>query len=164
MAEIDPWGAVRKAWLDVPAGRFINRGHPIGDFLEADRWQLLEERKGYLRIEAHLPMHVRNLRGQLFGGFTPTYVDFLSLYTVRAGMDRRGAWGFFLATTNMRVDYFEPVVAPSFVIESELLHERGRNSFVEVKFFDARQRLAVFAVTTMRKLSDGPSATGNPRA
>lgn len=148
------WAAVRKAWHDVPPGRFINRGHPIGDFLEAHEWRLIEERRGFIRVEAHLPTHVRNFRQQLFGGFTPTYIDFISLYTVRAGQDRTKAWGFFLATTNMRVDYFEPIVAPSFIIESQLLHERGRTCFVEAKFFDAKGHLAVFSVTTMRKLAD----------
>ena len=55
---------------------------------------------------------MRNLRGQLFGGFTPTYVDFIALNTIRAGSDRSKGWGYFLATTNMRVDYFEPVTEP----------------------------------------------------
>lgn len=148
------WEAVRHSWRNVPPGHFINKGHPIGDFLEAYDWKLLEERRGYIRIEAQLPRHVRNFRDQLFGGFTPTYVDFLSLYTVRAGLDRSKAWGFFLATTNMRIDYFEPVTAPMFTMESQLLRERGRSCFVEMKFFDSRGHLAVFSVTTMRKLAD----------
>lgn len=154
MSREQRWATIRNSWFNVPPGRFINRGHPIGDFLEAYDWELQEERKGYIRVRAHLPKHVRNFRGQLFGGFTPTYIDFVSLYTVRAGSDRTKAWGFFLATTNMRVDYFEPVVAPHFVIESQLLRERGRTSFVELKFFDAKERLAVFALTTMRKLPE----------
>lgn len=159
----DRWNTIRNSWFNVPPGRFINRGHPIGDFLEAHEWQLLEERKGYIRVEAHLPLHVRNFRGQLFGGFTPTYIDFISLYTVRAGMDRTQAWGFFLATTNMKVDYFAPVVAPSFVIESHLLHERGRTCFVEAKFYDVKGLLAVFSTTTMRKLPEEPRPALEPR-
>ena len=146
------WGEVRRAWTEAPAGRFIGRGHPIGDFLEAWRWELEAESEGFIRVQAHLPLHVRNLRGQLFGGFTGTYVDFVSLYTARAGRDRRTAWVFFLATTNMRIDYFEPVTDPGFAIESRMLRERNRVCFAETKFFDAKDRLAVFALTTMKKL------------
>ncbi len=66
-----------------------------------------EEREGVLRIEAHLPDHARNPRGQLFGGFTPTYVDLVAFFTVRAGTERVEArFRSWLATTNMRVDYF----------------------------------------------------------
>lgn len=146
------WKTVRRAWTNAPPGRFIDRGHPIGDFLEAYNWKLLAEERGRVRIQAQLPHHVRNLRGQLFGGFTPTYVDFIALNTVRAGLDRARAWGYFLATTNMRVDYFEPITEPGFVVDSRLLVERSRTCFVECRFYTADGRLAVFAVVTMRKL------------
>ena len=58
---------------------------------------------------------MRNPRGQLFGGFTPTYVDLVALATAFAGAAQvpRPAW---LATTSMSVDYFEPVVGPRFTI------------------------------------------------
>jgi acyl-coenzyme A thioesterase PaaI-like protein len=146
------WNEVRRAWAEAPPGKFIGPGHPIGDFLEASRWDLLEEREGFVRIHAHLPLHVRNLRGQLFGGFTGTYVDFVSLYTVRAGRPRATRWDFFLATTNMRIDYFEPITEPGFVMESTLLRERNRSCFAETRFFDGRGKLAVFALTAMKKL------------
>src|SRR3954447_22325669 len=106
----DPKAAFH-AWRTHAPGRVIGRGHPAGDFLEAYNWELLEERPGYLRIEAGLPDQVKNPRGQLFGGFAPTYVDLVALFTVRSGPDRATAatgprrW---LATTNMRIDYFEP--------------------------------------------------------
>ena len=147
------WAEVRKAWANAAPGKFIGRGHPIGDFLEAYEWKVLEHDKGHIRIEAHLPRHVRNLRGQLFGGFTPTYVDFIALNTIRAGTDRTKSWGFFLATTNMRVDYFEPVTEPHFTIDSRLVIERGRTCFVECRFHNADGHLAVFALATMRKLT-----------
>lgn len=146
------WAEVRKAWANAAPGRLIARGHPIGDFLEAHEWDLLEEEKGHLRVKAHLPHHVRNLRGQLFGGFTGTYVDFVALHTIRAGTDRSKPWGHFLATTNMRIDYFEPVTEPHFTVDSRLVIERGRTCFVECRFLNAGGHLAVFALATMRKL------------
>jgi acyl-coenzyme A thioesterase PaaI-like protein len=144
----------RRAWLNRQPGQLIGRGHPAGDFLEAYNWMLLEEGAGLLRLRAHLPNHVKNPRGQLFGGFTPTYVDLVALFTVRAGAgsdeSRFRSW---LATANMRVDYFEPIVGPLFVIESRLVKKRGRTHFVETRFFDPEETLAVFAVTTMREIS-----------
>lgn len=142
-----PPEVVRRWIADREPGRLIGRGHPAGDFLEAYDWQVLEVRQGHLRLDVHLPEHVKNPRGQLFGGFTPTYVDFVALFTVHAG---QSTWDGWLATTNMRVDYFEPVVGPRFGIESTLLKSRGRLRFVETKFFDAQGSLAVFALTTIR--------------
>jgi acyl-coenzyme A thioesterase PaaI-like protein len=99
-----------------------------------------------------VPEHVKNPRGQLFGGFTPTYVDLVALFTVRAG-EEPDSPRHWLATTNMRIDYFEPVVGPRFVIESELIKSRGRLRFVETRFLDAAGTLLVFAVTTMREVN-----------
>ena len=141
-----------RAWRDPGPGRVIGRGHPAGDFLEAYEWKLLEVRAGYLRIEAGLPSHVRNPRGQLFGGFTPTYVDMIALMTVNAGGDRQGMPHQWLATTNMRVDYFEPIVGPTFVIESELEKRRGRTCFLITRFFQDDE-LAAYSVTTMREVA-----------
>jgi acyl-coenzyme A thioesterase PaaI-like protein len=149
--------AIIAAWRNPEPGRVIGRGHPAGDFLEAYEWKLLETRTGYMRIEAGLPTRVRNPRGQLFGGFTPTYVDMIALMTVNAGGDRPDRQGQaiphrWLATTNMRVDYFEPIVGPTFVIESELEKRRGRTCFVITKFFQDDE-LAAHAVTTMREVA-----------
>ena len=74
---------VARSWTTTEPGRVIGRGHPAGDFLEAWAWDLLEEDEGHIRVLAHLPDHVRNPRGQVFGGFTPTYVDLIALLTVR---------------------------------------------------------------------------------
>jgi acyl-coenzyme A thioesterase PaaI-like protein len=142
------------AWRARQPGQLIGRGHPAGDFLEAYEWQVLDEGAGFLRIRAHVPAHVRNPRGQLFGGFTPTYVDLLALFTVRAGESRlEQRFRTWLATTNMRVDYFEPIVGPQFVMESRLIKKRGRTNFVETRFFDPADTLAVFALTTLREVS-----------
>lgn len=142
-----------RAWAHRRPGQLVGRGHPAGDFLEADRWQVIEEGPGWLRLRAHLPAQVRNPRGQLFGGFAPTYVDLVALFTVRAGEPRtEERFGHWLATTNMRVDYFEPVVSEEFTIESRLVKRRGRTNFVETRFFDPGDTLAIFALTTMREL------------
>src|SRR3954467_11180527 len=141
--------AAFRAWNNPEPGRLLGKGHPAGDFLDAFDWLLLEERPGYLRLEAGLPERVRNPRGQLFGGFTPTYVDLVALRTVHAGEDRSALPRRWLATTNMRVDYFEPIVGPTFVIESELEKRRGRTCFVVTKFFQD-DTLAAHAGTTMR--------------
>jgi len=145
---------VVRAWMTRKPGQLIGRGHPAGDFLEAYDWIVLEERAGFLRLRAHLPAHVKNPRGQLFGGFTPTYVDLVALLTVRT-TERREATGFrtWLATTNMRVDYFEPIVGPTFFMESRHVKKRGRTHFVETRFFDPEDTLAVFAITTLREVN-----------
>src|SRR5262249_9158833 len=123
------------------------------DFLEAYDWKVLEEDAGFLRIRAHVPERVKNPRGQLFGGFTPTYVDLVALFTVRAGEQRvEQRFRTWLATTNMRVDYFEPINGPEFMIESRLVKRRGRTNFVETRFFDPANTLAVFALTTLREV------------
>lgn len=144
--------AAISAWRRPPPGRAIGKGHSAGDFLEAHAWDLLEERPGFLKVEASLPEHVRNPRGQLFGGFTPTYVDLVSLLTVRTGEDRSPerpvSW---LATTNMTVDYFEPITGPRFVIEGTEERRAGRTHFVATRFFQ-NGTLAVFALTTMRRV------------
>lgn len=149
-----PSGPARP-WDAAPPGRLIGRGHPAGDFLEAWAWELLDERPGFLRIGAHLPDHVRNPRGQLFGGFTPTYVDLVALFTVRAGPERTagGSRPGWLATTNLRVDYFEPITGPRFVIESSREKQRGRTSFVATRFLQD-DALAAFALVTMRQVAE----------
>jgi len=146
----DPAVALR-AWVTREPGRLIGRGHPAGDFLEAYEWTLLVEEPGHLRVECPLPHHVRNPRGQLFGGFTPTYVDMIALMTVHAGKERPQQPTSWLATTNMRVDYFEPILGPTFIVASELEKRRGRTCFVVTKFFQD-DVLAAHAVTTMREV------------
>jgi len=141
-----------RAWKNIEPGRLIGKGHPAGDLLEAHEWRVLEEDEGYLKIDVHLPDRVKNPLGQLFGGFTPTYVDLAAVFTVYAGRDRSAILEGWLATTNMRVDYFEPVMGPRFVIESRLMNRRGRMSFVETRFTDKSGELLAFALTTMREL------------
>lgn len=137
-------------------GQLVGKGHPAGDFLEAWKWKVVERGKGYLKIDAHLPDHARNPRGQLFGGFTPTYVDLVSLFASRTG--EAGASDStapqWLATTNMRVDYFDPVLGPRFFIEARIVRERGRTVMVETRFVDPNDgKLLVFALTTLRRVA-----------
>lgn len=142
----------RLRWTKPEPGRLLGRGHTAGDFLEAYDWLVLDKRDGYLRVEAGLPDHVRNPRGQLFGGFTPTYVDLVALFTVRTGTDDAdGIPRRWLATTQMRLDYFAPITGPRFVVESELEKKRGRTNFVLTRFFQD-DALAVLAATTIREI------------
>lgn len=146
-------GPLTRPWATPEPGKLVGRGHPAGDFLEAWAWDVLERDDGYLRVSAHLPDHVRNPRGQLFGGFTPTYIDMIAIFTVRAtaepALRRSGGW---LATTSMRVDYFEPVVGPTFILESRQEKQRGRTHHVLTRFLQDGE-LAVLAATTMRDVA-----------
>jgi acyl-coenzyme A thioesterase PaaI-like protein len=147
---------IPRPWVTTEPGRLIGKGHSAGDFLEAWDWRLLEEGDGYLKIEAHLPPQVRNPRGQLFGGFTPTYVDLVALFTVRSRAVRAAATAElgWLATTGMKVDYFEPITGPKFVIDSRREKHKGRTHFVITRFLQDG-KLAVIAATTMRETDKG---------
>ncbi len=138
---------MRAAWRNPPEGRLIGRGHPAGDFLEAYEWIKESEELGSLGLRVHLPDHVRNPRGQLFGGFTPTYVDLVALLTVRAGTDRsQSGW---LATTSMKLDYLAPILGPEFRIHSRVEHRRKRAYLIETRFLDMSDQLCVLALTNM---------------
>jgi len=143
-----------RPFLTREPGRLIGRGHAAGDFLEAWAWELLEEQEGFVRVSAHLPDHVRNPRGQLFGGFTPTYVDMIALFTVRSREQRSSqpSQPRWLATSSMRVDYFHPIVGPKFIIESRRETQRGRTHFVLTRFLQDGE-LAVIAATTLREVA-----------
>lgn len=146
-------GPNTRPWATIEPGRLVGRGHPAGDFLEAWDWELLEEDTGYVKVSAHVPDHVRNPRGQLFGGFTPAYADLVALFTVRSRAQRatsaRHGW---LATVTMRIDYFEPIVGPRFILESRCEKQRGRTHFVLTRFLQDGE-LAVLAATTMREVA-----------
>jgi len=141
---------------DRKPGQFIGRGHPAGDLLEAWKWKVAREEPGHLVLDCHLPEQVINPRGQLFGGFTPTYVDLVALFTFRTSEPiEEGQPRPWLATTNMRIDYFEPIVGPTFRIDSQLIKRRGRTAFVETRFLDPDGELAVYSLTTMRVIASG---------
>ena len=138
---------VPRPWLPAPPGRLIGRGHPIGDFLEAHDWRVLDHAAGRFRLEVDMPPQVKNPRGMLFGGFTGAYIDLVAVYTARSALPHvpRG-----LATVNMRIDYFEPIADGPFVLESRVVHIRGRTLLVEVLFKDVSDKLLVFSIVTLR--------------
>ena len=145
--EVSP--ELRRVFSERPPGRLMGRGHPVGDFLEAYQWDLLEERRGYLHLRIHLPQQVKNPRGQLFGGFTPTYVDLIALLTCRTGESAEGP-RHWLTTMSMHVDYLEPIT-DGFRVESRLLHKRGRTAWVETRFLDEHGTVLANATTTLRE-------------
>lgn len=142
-----PLEEMSKRWRTDDPRRLVGRGHPIGDFLEAFNWDVLEEREGYLKLACHLPQQVRNPRGDLFGGFTPTYADFAAVFTVRAGR-RQEPPRSWIMTASLAMDYFRPVTG-EFVIESEVLHRSGRTFHVQLRFLDGKDRLLATGKATM---------------
>ena len=55
------------------------------------------------------------------------------------------------------MDYFEPIMGPSFVIEGRTEKSRGRTHVVAVRFFvgERSDELAVFSLATMREPRPG---------
>jgi|GEM_PF-582794 acyl-coenzyme A thioesterase PaaI-like protein len=137
-------------------GQLMAAGHAAGDFLGAPSWRIVERRPGLLTVDVHLPDSLKNPQGQLFGGFTPTYVDMVSLFTARTdGDDDPDAPQNWLTTINMRCDYFEPIVEDRFTITGEIINRRGLTCLVSTKFFQGKA-MAAHAVTTVREV---PGAT-----
>ncbi|MEM7342174.1 MAG: PaaI family thioesterase [Actinomycetota bacterium] len=142
-------------FLATPADRVIGRGHAAGDLLEAYDWVVVDEAEGRIVVDAHLPDHTKNPMGQLFGGFTPTYVDLISLIATRAGADRHNpdVPRYWMATINMRIDYYEPITGPVFRIEAIVERQRGKTFTVTTRMYQAGE-LAAYALATIR--SHGP--------
>jgi acyl-coenzyme A thioesterase PaaI-like protein len=135
-ADAEPVDDSDRAWTTNDPDRLVARGHNAGDFLEAWEWTVLERGADRLVLEVHLPEHLKNPRDQLFGGFTPVYVDFVALYTVRsaeAATSPNIPFRFF-NTINMRCDYFEPIMGPTFHIVGEIENRRGQICLVSTKF------------------------------
>jgi acyl-coenzyme A thioesterase PaaI-like protein len=148
---------IRAIWRDPPPGRLMGPGHAAGDFLHAPEWFVLEEEEGRLLVDVPLVDAVKNFRGHLFGGFAPTYIDLIALRTVSAGARKREhGW---LLTLNLRVEYFEPVEGPRFLIESRVLNRRGRTILVETTFRDHAGKMLLFA-TLM--LLEQPTSADKP--
>ena len=130
--------------------RMFRPGHNAGDLVEASKWQVLKEERGLVEADAHLPERVLNPRGQLFGGFTGTYVDIISIWTTRTLFDapEQFRWA---ATVNMRIDYFAPVVGPRFLLRGELIRDGRSTCLIATHFLDEQQRKLVYAITTIQK-------------
>jgi len=140
-----------RPWHTDDPRRVVGKGHPIGDFLHAYDWTVLERENGFIRIEVPMPEHVRNPRGSLFGGFTPAYVDFASLHAFRAGRPEAAQFG--LTTAHLRVDYYHPILGDRFIIEGRVLHRTGRTGHVETRFFDTEGKMLALAVATLIELN-----------
>lgn len=146
----------QRPWATGDPDRLVGKGHGAGDVLEAWQWRLISRSPGTLEVEAHLPEALKNPQGQLFGGFTATYVDFVSLFTVQTlapDSDPSSAQGW-LTTINLRCDYFEPIFGPRFRVRGEVINTRGANSLVSTKFFQG-DTMAAHAITTLRKVPMG---------
>jgi len=154
-----------RPWAQTEPGQLIAKGHGAGDLLEAYKWTILEESPGLLVVQVHLPVALKNPQGQLFGGFTPTYVDMVSLYTAHtanSGKDPTSPKSW-LTTINMRCDYYEPIVQNTFSIRGEIVNQRGLTSLISTKFFQD-DVMAAHALTTIRELPDVVHPTRDVRA
>lgn len=139
---------VLSRWSTDDPERVVAKGHPVGDFLDAHAWRVLAREPGRMRIRASLPDRVMNPKGELFGGFTPTYVDFFALHVFHTSREP-GAPRRWLATADLRVDYFAPIHGPEVEIEGCVLHRSGRTGHVQVKFFDDAKGLCALAQVTL---------------
>ncbi|MGH0028215.1 MAG: PaaI family thioesterase [Myxococcota bacterium] len=142
-----------RQWATDDPQRVVGRGHPVGDYLDAHDWRVVLREPGRLRVQARLPERVMNPRGELFGGFTPTYADFFGLHvfhTTRAP-DAPRRW---LATADLRVDYFAPIHGPDIEIEGRVLHRRARTAHVQVEFFDDAANLCALSKLTLIERAD----------
>jgi len=129
---------------------FMRPGHNGGDLVQAAQWTILKEEKGLIEIEAHLPEHLLNPRKQLFGGFTGTYVDMISLYACRTLFDKSAEFTWS-ATVNMRIDYLAPIVGPRFRMRGEIINDGRSTCLVASTFTDLDNSKLVYALTTLRK-------------
>ncbi|MCG8413321.1 MAG: PaaI family thioesterase [Pseudomonadales bacterium] len=129
---------------------FMKPGHNAGDLVESARWKIIQEARGLIEIEAHLPTHLLNPRKQLFGGFTGTYVDMISLYACRTLFDKSSDFTWS-ATVNMRIDYFAPVLGPRFRLKGEVINDGRSTCLVGATFTDLDGNKLVYAITTLRK-------------
>lgn len=128
---------------------FIKPGHNAGDLVESSKWRVLREERGLVEVDVHLPDHLLNPRKQLFGGFTGTYVDMISIMTARTLFEDRQQFQWS-ATVNMRIDYLAPVLGPRFLLKGEVLNEGRSTTLVACHFCDMEGNRLVYGLTTLR--------------
>lgn len=155
--------AGRRAWDEPAPGRLLGPGHRIADMLDAPSWRVREQGGGRLVVQATLPLLLQNYRGQLFGGFTGAYIDFIGLALVRSQLSEEQRAVLGLTTLNMRIEYFEPVVGPHFLLEATVLKVRGHNFFLDIHFRSLAGVLLVGASVALRRLAI-PAPPGAPEA
>ena len=132
------------------------RDNSPASFLEADRWELQRLDRGTLDVHCHLPEKLLNPVGTLFGGFTTTYIDLISIWASMSAQADPSPW---MVTVNMRVDYFEPISPPGFRALARVLNVRKRDYFVETRFEDDKGTLLVNGITMLRQIPEVPQAT-----
>ena len=142
----------KKTEVDRPI--FLKPGHNAGDLVESSKWKILREERGLVEVDAHLPDHLLNPRDQLFGGFTGTYVDMISIFTVRTLFKSQEDFKWS-ATVNMRIDYFAPVLGPRFLLKGELIKDGRSTCLVATHFTDMEGNKLVYAITTLRRAPRG---------
>jgi acyl-coenzyme A thioesterase PaaI-like protein len=138
---------------------FMRPGHCAGDLLEAPQWTVVEEGKGLIVIDAHIPDQVLNPRQQLFGGFTGTYVDMIAIYTLRTLYPSREQ--FWITTINMRIDYLEPVLGPRMILRGELINQGRSTSLISVTFLDEQDKKMVYALVTLKRVDKRSASPEN---
>ena len=139
-----------RRWRSDDPKRVIGRGHPVGDFLEAHEWELLERGPGRLAIRVKAPARVMNPRGELFGGFTTTYLDFFALHVFHTSL-APGAPLRWLSTASLRMDYFAPISGPSFEMHGEVLNRSGRTGHIEARFVTDGRLCAIGQATLIEQ-------------
>lgn len=132
------------------------RDNSPASFLEADRWTLQELADGRLDVRCHLPEKLLNPVGTLFGGFTTTYIDLISIWASMSAQTDPSPW---MVTVNMRVDYFEPISPPAFRALARVLNIRKRDFFVETRLEDNQGTLLANGITMLRQIPEVPQAT-----
>jgi len=137
-----------KIWSTDDPKRLVGPGHPVGDFLRAPEWEVLDTGTDPLRLRLGLPEHVKNPRGELFGGFTATYIDFVSLHLFHRS-EPAGKPPVWLSTANLHVEYFAPIRGPEFLVDAEVLQRRGRRAFIEMRFRSLDGELCALGQTTL---------------
>jgi acyl-coenzyme A thioesterase PaaI-like protein len=137
-----------RRWATDDPTRVVGRGHPVGDFLDAHDWRVTARAPGSLRVRVALPPRVMNPRGELFGGFTPAYVDFFGLHVFHT-LREPGVPRHWLSTAGLRVDYFAPIRGPELELHGEVLHRSGRTAHVQVRFQDDAQGLCALGQLTL---------------
>jgi len=129
----------------------VRPGHCAGDFLQSGEWKTVVDEPGEVTFEIHLPQQVLNPHGELYGGFTGTYVDLVAIYAVkRLFTGQANLLRTF--TVNMRLDYLEPIVGPRLFLESKILKNGRSTCLVSTHFISHDDALLVHALTTVKKV------------
>jgi acyl-coenzyme A thioesterase PaaI-like protein len=148
MAEPKNAEEMLRRWHTDDPRRLIGPGHPVGDFLGAPEWEVLARGERSLRLLVDLPAQVMNPRGELFGGFTATYVDFVSLHLFHMGRPA-GEPRHWLSTASLHVEYFAPIRGPEIEIAGELLQRLGRRGCTQTRFLSASGDLCAVGQATL---------------